>query len=683
MNTYRIHGDNIVECERIVNLIKSEIKPVTCTYSLSSPSTITVDLEFFYLKKNYTWHLELLPGFNKSGRKRWPSNIFDSLQKNGSFLEETPDVILTKIDENTETILCAIEFCSALQAGNQAWQRSGRAFSTGRAFCPYLYIVDFVKYELNPVTRTRKTLRFPNPAVPYSYINFSNNIGNFVAQIYIRSEDFDIASDPDLSGFNENNFGETELCRYIVRTMCGMDTSGEEKIISEKNLNIVLFLAGTLKSKHSNFTPEQWLRLSSYDQNIIDYSLEHTTFPFRKKIAAKSSHGHVSDFLKYIAEISIGLTSSDLPAGIIPGNKRRALAKKMNTLYPEYDQNILDKIASSSSPLIICIVKGFKPGGDDNRPDRGVLPLTTMLSGTQVETLTYIYGPIIERNYTKLMNDPAKLASSNGFWKAFLSLSDFVALDSPILKSGTLTEARTLLDTSPLKKKYTGQISHSSLSAPLFPGKVQEFHEDDVDTGIHYVFAHLMGTVCFEGLCNPPGGDWSGISILNDHFVEKRWLSLPRVSRDILGKRPDHVYEIFHVWDIKEPVLLIIESKEFSSSLENQVGIELKNYLHYLMNFAPNVERILTAPDPVWQRAKADNKTDITSFKLISAAAYLKEKAQCDDEVYEKTGCDMLFIMEPQSPGWKIRISTQTVDACLLKNYIRHTVYEFSDIIIE
>lgn len=169
---FRIHGDNIVECERIAKLILEETDPTSVEISLISPSTIVYNICFNYLGHRFEWQLELLPGFNKAGRRRWEANIFAGLKDSGSFLDETPDAIVTCVENGLETILYAIEFCSALQAGNQAWQRSGRAFSTGRTGCPYLYIVDFVKYELDARTRERKALRFPNPAVPYSYISF-------------------------------------------------------------------------------------------------------------------------------------------------------------------------------------------------------------------------------------------------------------------------------------------------------------------------------------------------------------------------------------------------------------------------------------------------------------------------------------------------------------------------------
>ncbi len=145
--------------------------------------------------------------------------------------DETPDAIISRIEGQNERILLGIEFCSALQAGNQAWQRSARAFSTGRSGCPYLYVVDFVKYELDNKTRKRKNLRFPNPVVPYSYVNYSKNTKNFVAQLYIKSEEFDRYRDSNIKDFDENDFGSDELGIYMVKRMLQMDTSQEESII--------------------------------------------------------------------------------------------------------------------------------------------------------------------------------------------------------------------------------------------------------------------------------------------------------------------------------------------------------------------------------------------------------------------------------------------------------------------
>ena len=78
-SVFRIHGDNIVECERIAKIIIDETEPATIKTYLISPSTIVKEITFIYHCKTRMWKLELLPGFNKAGRRRWEGNIFDSL----------------------------------------------------------------------------------------------------------------------------------------------------------------------------------------------------------------------------------------------------------------------------------------------------------------------------------------------------------------------------------------------------------------------------------------------------------------------------------------------------------------------------------------------------------------------------------------------------------------------------
>ena len=157
-------------------------------------------------------------------------------------------------------------------------------------------------------------------------------------------------------------------------------------------------------------------------------------------------------------------------------------------------------------------------------------------------------------------------------------MSNYLALDVPVIISPLINRylytdnyynKEILLDTSTLKEHYVGQLpDKSELTQKDFSSVPQSFHEDDVDTGIHFLFSHLLHKVCFEGMCNPPGGDWSGLSIYYGDY-EVRWLSLPRVSEEVNGKRPDHVLELFGVFD--RPVLLSIESKEKSSNLEKKL----------------------------------------------------------------------------------------------------------------
>ena len=660
---FRIHGDNIVECERIADLIVSEITEIkVMDKKLISPSTIVVHLEFEYDNSNYDWDIELLPGFNKNGRSRWERDIFDALRKAGSFLDETPDAIITDISGNKEEILCAIEFCSALQAGNQAWQRSGRAFSTGRAGCPYIYIVDFVKYELDPTTREKKNLRFPNAAVPYSYINFSKNSDQFVAQVYVRSESFN-ENDPALAGFNCGDFAENELKKYLIKRMASLDTTFEEKIILTKNLNVVKFLSKSY-NKNKSFLSRDWDKIYAEDKNIIDYCIEENRFPFHKIMAQKSAHGKMLDVLKIIEKDSVGFTSKDLPIGIIKPAVKRRFIEELKGLYPSFDNAILNKIANSDRKLVVCLVKGFKPAGDDNRPDRGILPLAAMLSNNDTETLTIIYGPIIKKNYDMLNDRTNDLAKNNGFWRAILALSDYLMLDAPVLDE-SIGDVEKLYDTSELKSFYLNN-SHSSenLTIDVFSSRPREYHEDDVDTGMHYMFHTLLAEVCYEGMCNPPGGDWSGVSII-DGMHEERWLSLPRVSESVKGKRPDHIIEIFDAYD--KPILLTIESKEKSADLESGVGPGLINYVQSLLSFVPNAERTKEGND--WH--EGDKKIKISNYEMISAAAYLKTYAQEDNVVRANSQCDMLFVMEPKQIGWIIEVIPYTDMANRLKHFLQ------------
>lgn len=668
MKLFRIHGDNIVECERIADVIIKETRPTSCDISLLSPSTLVFELRFSYDNMDAHWRLELLPGFNKAGRSRWEDNIFKALKDSGSFLDETPDAIITSSDNGTESILCAIEFCSALQAGNQAWQRSGRAFSTGRTGCPYLYIVDFVNYELDSRTRERKALRFPNPAVPYSYINFTKNCNSFVAQVYTRAKEFDKTRDPLLTNFDESNFAEKELSAYLVKRMFGVDTQFEEKEILRKNLNVVLFLAQS-SNPDLNFTPKQWMELYNCPDDIVDYAVNNVSFIFHKTITNKGHHGKSRTVLSLIDSVSVGLASRDLPIGIIPAEKREAFASGLADIYPQFDNNVINKIARNDKHLILCLIKGFKPRGDDNRPDRGILPLAVMLSAEDVEIMTYLYGPVIYNNYYNLLNEPKKLAAANGLWKAILSLSNYLALDVPIL-SGPLDDAELLIDLSSLNAYYTAIYDvNQNLCRPVFSSVPTEFHEDDVDTGIHYIFSWLLRKNCFEGMCNPPGGDWSGFSIIHNNF-EKRWLSLPRVSDDIDGKRPDHVLEMFGVFE--KPLLLLIESKELSIDLEHNVGNGLINYIQSLLSFVPNVERVISPSVAEWK--KSEQKVSMDDFEVISAAAYLKKSSQNNADVFSNSNCQILFIMEPIEKGWDIEIIPSSSETSDLKQFILDNV---------
>ena len=644
---FRVHGDNIVECERVLKYISQSVKLLSHAKNFSSLACLMVDIVFEYSGKKYDWSIELFPGFSKDNRgQRWQSNVFEALKDSGSFLDETPDVVVTKIENGVETILFAIEFCSALQAGNQAWQRSGRAYSVGRTKCPYIYIVDFVKYELDSTTRERKSLRFPNPAVPYSYISFSKLTGGFIAQAYIKAEEFRENADV-FELFKDEWFSESLICEFILSKMLGLDTKNIEKKILDNNFNVVAFLASNSKGSDC-FSVGDWRILFETEKNIIKYSkTRNNRFKFAKSIAQKSytDNQGVTQFLEAVKDYSIGIASKDLPFGFIPINKIKEFTAKLKEIYPHISSEF-DVLETVKEDCIICMIKGFKPKGDDNRPDRGILPLATMLASEEEYILSYIYGPIIERNYQLLLSNPMHLSETSGFWRAFLSLSDFIFIDSPLL-SNTNTFISKFIDNRKIKQQYLKEVDTVNFSKPAISNIPTIYREDDVDTVIHFMFSYLLENT-FEGMCNPPGGDWSGLSVILDS-LEYRWLSLPRVSNN--SKRPDHVSEMFI--ENSKPILFIIESKERGNNLEPNIGVRLKAYIEWLLSFSPSVYK---NKDNEWHNAT--EIVNVDNFELISVGAYIVDTRYDNDSILKESKCDLLFLFTPDvsTVTWKLKI---------------------------
>jgi hypothetical protein len=116
----RIHGDNIIECERALKLIILAYK----AKANLKPSSIFMPLFSISNKDNELFEVELL-----GGHDRWNVNFNTELVKYGAPLREATDAYITKVstDSKTEELLLAMEFCNALPAGNNAWQRNGLA----------------------------------------------------------------------------------------------------------------------------------------------------------------------------------------------------------------------------------------------------------------------------------------------------------------------------------------------------------------------------------------------------------------------------------------------------------------------------------------------------------------------------------------------------------------------------
>lgn len=82
-----------------------------------------------------------------------------------------------------------------------------------------------------------------------------------------------------------------------------------------------------------------------------------------------------------------------IPICWIPANKCSQLVVELEKLYGNVPSNFSTWLASRAGPLFVAWVTGFKPDGEDSRPDRGLLPLARMLFGYKVNILTIVSGP--------------------------------------------------------------------------------------------------------------------------------------------------------------------------------------------------------------------------------------------------------------------------------------------------
>ncbi|MDR2703741.1 MAG: hypothetical protein LBB58_05320, partial [Cellulomonadaceae bacterium] len=212
--TLRIHGDNIVECERALALVaqafsahfKFQSGPVFApTYTIQTGSHGTLEVQLF------------------AGYDRWNFDIAAALKAAGAPLPEAADAVITELftgDASHEFLLLAIEFCGALPAGNNAWQRCGRSYSYAITGVPYLYVSELGGYELN-AERELKSARMPNPLVPLAYVSQGDLSDTFALPVFEPSPTID---PQNLKRF-ETGFGKREMLELLRSIVTGASSS--------------------------------------------------------------------------------------------------------------------------------------------------------------------------------------------------------------------------------------------------------------------------------------------------------------------------------------------------------------------------------------------------------------------------------------------------------------------------
>jgi hypothetical protein len=433
-------------------------------------------------------------------------------------------------------------------------------------------------------------------------------------------------------------------------------------VLTEKGTTLVKILSNDRK-RTDTFRAIEWeefLNVTS-GQKKAEWIKNHPN----KQIWRKKSSEKVSvtktfkTLLTKTQELNLlSIGAKEIPICLVANGNIKKFASLLKEIYPvEKINELASSIEKKNKPLIIVWVTGFKPRGDDSRPDRGLVPLARMLFGNDIDILTIIFGPAGKQTWKTLKDNPAKLANENGLWQAVLNLSNFVLADSSTSADGIVASiVNRNLDRKNVKVIFNAAKPNGS------------FGEHDVDTAIHTLFSRQMTSKIFESMCNPPGGDWSGISYWDfSDKTEYRWTSLPRVS-SIKAKRPDHIIQIHSK---KEEIFLVIESKNNAKDLDENIGYRLTEYVKALFKIAPTA----------YKETKADwklfggKKSPLTNFASYSGGAFVyKSLEEMKSEMIEGK-LDFIFAFEFKSDG------TASIGHLLLSDECKFLSSIFSDIV--
>ena len=130
---------------------------------------------------------------------------------------------------------------------------------------PYIYLTEIGGYELN-AKREKKAPRMPNPAVPFSYVSYSNTKDTPVLVVFQFS--------PGADDVNKERYKKVvsnkELLELIKVTFLNLDLSRVEKQLESRVLNLVSGLAENSRSKKGVLTPAEWTSLYTRLQSTND-----------------------------------------------------------------------------------------------------------------------------------------------------------------------------------------------------------------------------------------------------------------------------------------------------------------------------------------------------------------------------------------------------------------------------
>lgn len=320
---FRIHGDNIVECERTLKMV-AEAYDATCE-PLHSP---VYRPKYSVETKDCAFIVELL-----SGHGRWGNtDLGDLIHEAGGQLRESADSYLTEVAGAEEKILLAIEYCSALPAGNNAWQRNGRALASVFANVPYLYFAEIGGVELDE-KRVPKAPRYPNPAVPFSYVALSHDTGRVCLPVYRAHP----SMTPQSQAVFKQALGYNDSLVFIRELLDGEDTEDSINSLKAKTIKMVEILTGS-RRRVDTLEAWQWDEfLTSSNRSI--WLINNYGEDWQKKMSDKVL---VSDTFKLLKSKiqqlpAVPVAAKDLPLCVIPKSKLNSLKSWLKKTYNGLD----------------------------------------------------------------------------------------------------------------------------------------------------------------------------------------------------------------------------------------------------------------------------------------------------------------------------------------------------------
>ena len=348
---FRIHGDNIIECDRCLDLI---------AHAFAAQAKLVSSDAFrpaFEIVKDGSvlFGIDLIPGHG-----RWQIDLQQMFREHGAPLREATDVVLTKLssDGKTEQIVAALEFCSALPAGNNAWQRNGRALACAAVGIPYLYFAEVGGVELDE-GRVVKASRFPNPIVPFSYLTASRAYRVVCLPVYAPSPSSDAKTRADFALSFGVEIGE-RLVRAVIEGTS--HAQAEAELTSRALLMVEILSAGrkradTLRGKEwSEFLNQptaqekaRWLerRNLSWTRKVSDKVRVSATFPDLVKLFELAS--------------SLAVGAGSIPICLIPQSNCAGLAKKLQQLYgTRLNDDFIAWLASNRTSIGRCLDYGIQ-----------------------------------------------------------------------------------------------------------------------------------------------------------------------------------------------------------------------------------------------------------------------------------------------------------------------------------